>query len=72
MQIKNKTSSIGKLKKENPETYLGLNPQTPLLVKKISQLIKIAATKILAIKKASSSYKNLTGGEMKKVTEQLL
>jgi hypothetical protein len=44
MQIKNSTSSIGKLKKLIPVTYLGLKDQIFRSVKTMSQIIKNAAT----------------------------
>jgi hypothetical protein len=44
MQIKNNTSSIGRLKTFHPIKYLELNPQTPIFVNIISQITKGRAT----------------------------
>ena len=41
MQMKNKHSSRGKLKKYSPVKYLGLKPQIPKLVNQISHGMKI-------------------------------
>ena len=62
MHIKKSTSSIGKLIKQIPVKYDGLNPQTSNFVKKMSQEINKKDTVKLAFKKALKYRLNLNFG----------